>query len=281
MDRIRSEVELPVSRSGRGASGIGMAAALGVLATVVSLLGSWIPSLWGDEAASAMSAQRTLPSLFRMLGHVDAVHGTYYLGLQAWVRVFGASAFSLRLPSAIAVGLTVMAVVVLVRRLSTRRVAVAAGILCAVLPRVTYMGEEARPFAFSAAVAAWLTVLLVEAIQAPGASTALWIGYGVLLALGIYLFLFVALFAVVHLAILVFGRLGGARRRALLWRWAVATIAGFGAAVPLFLLALHEREQISYLTTAPQITFLTIALGLWFGNAWWFAAAAWLLLIAA
>ena len=141
------------------------------------------------------------------------------------------------------------------------------------------MGEEARPFAFSAAVAAWLTVLLVEAIQAPGASTALWIGYGVLLALGIYLFLFVALFAVVHLTILVFGRLGGAHRRALLWRWAVATIAGFGAAVPLFLLALHEREQIAYLTTAPQITFLTIALGLWFGNAWWFAAAAWLLLL--
>ena len=61
--------------------------ALGTLATVVSLLGSWIPSLWGDEAASAMSAQRSIPSLFRMLGHVDAVHGTYYLGLHAWVQV--------------------------------------------------------------------------------------------------------------------------------------------------------------------------------------------------
>ena len=173
MDRTRSDVEVPVRQADRTASGagirrsIGTAVALGALATVVSLLGSWIPSLWGDEAASAMSAQRSIPSLFRMLGHVDAVHGAYYLGLHAWVQVFGASAFSLRLPSAIAVGLTVMAVVVLVRRLSTRRVAVAAGILCAVLPRVTYMGEEARSFAFSAAVAAWLTVLLVAAIQAP------------------------------------------------------------------------------------------------------------------
>jgi mannosyltransferase len=292
MDRTRSDVEVPATRADRLASGSGLgrgtgtAVALGALATVVSLLGSWIPSLWGDEAASALSAQRTIPSLFRMLGHVDAVHGTYYLGLHAWVRVFGASAFSLRLPSAIAVGLTVMAVVVLAQRLSTRRVAVAAGLLCAVLPRVTYMGEDARSFAFSAAVAAWLTVLLVAAIQASahhhsGGSAALWIGYGALLALGIYLFLFVALFAVVHLVILVFGRLAPAERRALLWRWAAATGAAFVAAAPLFLLALHEREQIAYLTTAPQVTFVTILLGLWFGNAWWFAAAAWLLLIAA
>ena len=85
----------------------------------------------------------------------------------------------------------------------------------------------------------------------------------------------------VHLAILVFGRLAPAPRRALLWRWATATGAAFVVAVPLFLLALREREQIAYLTTAPQITFATIALGLWFGNAWWFAAAAWLLLIVA
>ncbi|GAB3040860.1 glycosyltransferase family 39 protein [Parafrigoribacterium mesophilum] len=264
---------------GASARDIGTAASLGALATLVSLLGSWIPSLWGDEAASAMSAQRSIPSLFRMLGQVDAVHGAYYLGLHAWVKVVGTSPFSLRLPSAFAVGLTVMAVVVLVRRLSTPRVAIAAGILCAVLPRVTYMGEEARSFAFSSAIAAWLTVLLVEAVRRRPGSAVLWIGYGVLLTLGIYLFLFVTLFAVVYLAVLLGARLSGADRRALLWRWAAATGAAFVAAMPLFALALHEREQIAYLTTAPQITFVTIALGLWFGNAWWFAAAAWLLLV--
>jgi mannosyltransferase len=282
MDRIRSTLATPVRPEVGSASarGIGMAATLGALATLVSLLGSWIPSLWGDEAASAMSAQRSIPSLFRMLGHVDAVHGTYYLGLHAWVAAFGASPFSLRLPSAVAVGLTVMAVVVLVRRLSTPRMAVAAGILTAVLPRVTYMGEEARSFAFSAAVAAWLTVLLVEAVHRRPGSAMVWIGYGALLTLGIYLFLFVALFAVVHLAVLLGGRLSGAHRRALLWRWAVATGAAFVAAAPLFALALDEREQIAYLTTAPQVTFVTIALGLWFGNAWWFAAVGWLLLVA-
>ncbi|MEO6504592.1 MAG: glycosyltransferase family 39 protein [Terrimesophilobacter sp.] len=281
MARIRSVLTWPVQQAIDGASvrGNRMPAAFGGLATLVSLVGSWVPSLWGDEAASAMSAQRSIPSLFWMLGHVDAVHGAYYLGLHAWVAVFGASAFSLRLPSAVAVGLTVMAVVVLVRRLSTPRVTAAAGILCAMLPRVTYMGEDARSFAFSAAIAAWLTVLLVVAVHRRPGSAALWISYGVLLALGIYLFLFVALLIVVHLAVLLRGRITEEVRRALLWRWATATAAALLAAAPLFAIALRQREQIAYLTTAPQVTFVTIALGLWFGNDWWFAAAAWLLLI--
>jgi mannosyltransferase len=82
----------------------GAVALIAAAAALVSLTGSWIPSLWGDEAASIMSATRSLPSLFRMVGTVDAVHGAYYLGLHFWVNLFGASPFSVRLPSALAVG---------------------------------------------------------------------------------------------------------------------------------------------------------------------------------
>jgi mannosyltransferase len=119
------------------------ASVLGLIAFTVSVAGSWIPSLWGDEAASIMSAQRPWSSLFTMLGHVDAVHGTYYVFLHLWIDVFGASTFSVRLPSYIAIGAAAAGIVVLVNRLATRhhrRVAVIAGILFAVLPRVSYMG---------------------------------------------------------------------------------------------------------------------------------------------
>src|SRR5690349_3756517 len=75
---------------------------MGVFAAVVSATGSWIPSLWGDEAASVLSAMRPPESLVAMLGHVDAVHGAYYFGLQLWVDLFGAEPFAVRLPSAIA-----------------------------------------------------------------------------------------------------------------------------------------------------------------------------------
>src|ERR1700709_768814 len=80
-----------------------VAVVLGAAGLVLSAAGSWIPSLWGDEAASVLSAERPLPSLFRMLGNVDAVHGTFYLFLHFWVSVFGASPFAVRFPSAIAI----------------------------------------------------------------------------------------------------------------------------------------------------------------------------------
>lgn len=77
---------------------------IGSVATIVTAAGSWIPSLWGDEATSAMSSERSIPSLFRMLGSVDAVHDSYYLFLHFWIGACRSSPFSVRLPAAIAVG---------------------------------------------------------------------------------------------------------------------------------------------------------------------------------
>jgi mannosyltransferase len=48
---------------------------VGLIGFAVSFAGSWIPSFWGDEAASVMSAQRSLDGLLSLLTKVDAVHG--------------------------------------------------------------------------------------------------------------------------------------------------------------------------------------------------------------
>src|SRR6478736_9910378 len=93
-----------------------IAIAFGLVAAAVSAAGSWIPSLWGDEAASVMSAKRPVGSLLTMLTHVDAVHGLYYLGLHGWIRLAGDSAFAIRLPSALAVGAAVAAVTLIAGR---------------------------------------------------------------------------------------------------------------------------------------------------------------------
>lgn len=252
------------------------AALLGLAGVVIAAWGSWIPSLWGDEVTSVMSAQRPLPSLFAMLRHVDAVHGTYYFGLHWWVALFGPSPFSIRFPSAIAVGLTVAAVVVVATRLGSARLGVIAGIVCCVLPRVTYMGEEARSFAFSAAIVSWLTVLLLELLRRDRAPIWLWIGYGALLAVGVYVFLYVALFALVHAVILFFAR----APRALVVRWVTTVGIAVVTCVPVITFAILERNQISYLATHDQLSPDTVFSSLWFGGPW-FAAAAWLLIAAA
>lgn len=250
-----------------------LATLLGLAATAVAAWGSWIPSLWGDEVTSLMSAERPVASLLTMLRHVDAVHGTYYLGLHGWIGLFGTSPFAIRFPSAIAVGLTVAAVVVIAWRLGTPRLAVIAGIVCCVVPRVTYMGEEARSYAFSAAFVSWLTVVLLELIRRENPRRMLWVAYGALLAVGTYVFLYVALFAVVHAVVLVSMR----APRGTLRRWATTVGVGFVAVVPVATFAILERKQIAYLASHDQLAPSTVFSTLWFGSPW-FAVPAWALI---
>ena len=249
---------------------------LGALATAISAAGSWIPSLWGDEAASVLSAQRSLPSLFRMLGNVDAVHGTYYFFLHFWVQVFGASPFSVRFPSAIAVGFAVAGIVLLGSRLAGTRVGVLAGIVAVVLPRITYMGEEARGYAMSAAGVVWLTILLVHIVGLDRPRKRLWVLYAVGLAACGYIFLFSLLIVVAHAVVVLPGR----RRRSSLRPWIKATVAGVVLAGPVIGFGIGESGQIAFLANRDSTNIRTILVTQWFGNDL-LALVAWALIITA
>ncbi|GAA3872058.1 glycosyltransferase family 39 protein [Leifsonia kafniensis] len=257
-----------------------------MLGALISFAGSWNPSYWGDEAASVMSAERSLPSLFQMLGHVDAVHGTYYLFLHFWIEAFGTSELATRLPSALAVGLATMATAVLARRLFTARVAVVAALVFAVLPRVTFMGAEARSTAMATACAVWLTVLLVQTLRmsaSPSTSIrmrrGLWAAYAALGALGIYVFLYLVLLIPIH-ALAVWLWAPNEHRRALWRSWLKATGSGILLAAPVVVFGLAQHEQISFIGTRPQPTLLTALVSQWFDSAP-VALAAWALITVA
>lgn len=279
LDRAsRDRAESRGNRTPMGA----VAALLGALGFVISFAGSWRPSFWGDEAASVMSAERSLSSLFRMLGNVDAVHGTYYFFLHFWVGIFGSSELSVRLPSAIAIGVATAGTFVLARSLFGERLGIVAALVFAVLPRVTYMGVEARSMALAAAVAVWSTVLLVHALRSRslrvGIRWRLWTGYAVLVAGGIYLFLnFVLLLPAHALAVLLLSEAGDSRRQALRW-WALSTLAALAAAAPVLFWGVSQRDQISFLLRRPPADLRTVAVVQWFGNAP-FAILAWSLVL--
>jgi len=139
--------------------------AIAVLAAVIGAAGASWPSLWFDESATISAAGRSIPDLWRMLGHIDAVHGLFYLLMHGWFSLFPVTEFWSRVPSCLAVGAAAAGVVVFARQFLPRTTAVCAGVVFAILPRVTWAAVEARSYAWTAAAAVWLTVLLVTAVR--------------------------------------------------------------------------------------------------------------------
>ncbi|GAB3802738.1 glycosyltransferase family 39 protein [Humibacter antri] len=254
----------------------GIAVAAGLVALAVSLIGSWIPSLWGDEAASLLSAQRSFGSLFTMLGHVDAVHGLYYVLLHFWVNVAGTSPFAIRLPSAVGVGLGAAAVVWMCGRMRGLRFAVIAGIVAVVLPRLTYAGEEARSYATDAALCAVVCAIVVEIVLRRHRSVGLWTAYGLVLVFATYLFLYNLLIVIAIGVFLALTPMAHRHLRGFVTATGLAVIAS----APLLVFAYLERAQVAYLADQAQVTSSSVFVQMWFG-AVPFAIVAWLLILVA
>ena len=144
---------------------------VGLLALMYSGIGCWRPSFWTDEAATLSAVRRSFPDLIEMLGHVDSVHGAYYVLLFGWTRVFGFSELSLRLPSVVAIALAAFVMVRLGAKLGNVRLGVLAAALMVVLPRTQYSATDARSYALTVLGAVTATYLLVSIRENPRAVT--------------------------------------------------------------------------------------------------------------
>ena len=215
---------------------------VGLLAVAVSLGGAGRPSFWYDEAATiSASYSRSLGQLWRMLANVDAVHGLYYLIMHGWFQIFPPTEFWSRAPSGLAIGGAAAGVVVLGKQFSSRTAAVASGVFCAILPRTTWAGIEARPYALSMMAAVWLTVLLVHAARRD--TGWLWLSYGIALALSIVLDAYLALLLVAHFAFIVIFR----PARKVLVRFAVTSAVVVCALTPFLVTIIGQAHQISWI----------------------------------
>jgi mannosyltransferase len=216
--------------------------AIAALAAVIS--GAWAsrPSLWFDEGATiSASASRTLPELWRLLGHIDAVHGVYYLLMHGWFMIFPPTEFWSRVPSSLAVGAAAAGVTVFTKQFSPRATAVCAGVVFAILPRITWAGIEARSYAFAAAAAVWLTVLFVAAVRRN--KPRLWLCYALALMLSILLSLNLVLLVPVYAAML---PLLARERSPVIW-WAVTSAVACASMTPFIMFAHGQAFQVNWI----------------------------------
>lgn len=232
--------------SGRARGGLLDPWAIALFATAVSAAWACRPSLWFDEGATiSAAASRTLPELWRLLGHIDAVHGVYYLLMHGWFALFPPTEFWSRFPSALAIGAAAAGVTVFTRQFTPGRgTAVCAGVVFAILPRITWAGMEARSYAMSAAAAIWLTALFVAAVRRH--RSRLWVGYAVALMVSILLSLNLILLVLVYAAMLPLVAPKGSRKFPAIW-WAASTAVALGAMTPFIVFAHGQAFQVNWL----------------------------------
>ena len=241
----RARTELP----GRLADPLGVA----MLAIVVSAAGAARPSLWFDEAATISASTRSVPELWRLLHNIDAVHGLYYLAMHGWFAIFPATEFWSRLPGCLAIGIAAAGVVVAGKQFSTRTVAVCAGIVFAILPRITWAGIEARSYALTAAAAVWLTVVVVAAARRRNAKT-LWLLYGLALVVSTLLNVFVVLMVLVHAVVVAVV----ARNRPTVVWWAATSAVALLVVAPFVAICRTQIAQVRWISPVQLGTFVDI-----------------------
>lgn len=233
----------------------------------VTLTGITVPSFWRDEAATLAAVHRSFGALFSMLGHVDAVHGAYYLLAWAIARLFGTGELALRLPSAIAMSIAAGFVGATGRRLVSPAAGLAAGLLFAAIPQISFYGQDARSYALVTAMAAVASYLLVRALQAaPGQRRRWWLGYAGALALLGILNIFALLLIPAHAVTVALRCLrpgAGNSRRALALSWLAAAVAAGVLASPLLYYGFKQRGQVSWLKTPDGLQGINQLIGPW------------------
>ena len=243
-------------------------------AAAVSAAGAARPSLWFDEAATISASTRSLAELWRLLPNIDAVHGLYYLVMHGWFTIFTATEFFSRLSSCLAVSAAAAGVVVLARQFSTRTLAVCAGIVFAILPRITWAGIEARSYALTAAAAVWLTVLLV--VVARRHSTALWPLYGLALVVSTLLNVFVVLMVLVHAVVVAVV----SNHRPTVVRWAATSAVALLVVAPFVMFCRTQIAQVRWISPLGWRTYVEVAKEQYFDDSVPFAVLAGLVLVA-
>jgi mannosyltransferase len=232
---------------------------VGILATTVSLGGAGRPSFWYDEAATiSASYSRSFDQLCRMLGNVDVVHGLYYLFMHGWFQIFPPTEFWSRAPSGLTIGGAAAGVVVLGKQFSSRPVAVASGVSCAILPRATWAGIEARPYAASMMAAVWLTVLLIRAARRDSARA--WLAYGIVLAMSILLDVYLVLLLLAQVVFIGVCR----RKRTVLVRLAITSVLTGCILSPFVVAAVGQAQQINWITPIGRRTIEDVAVQQYF-----------------
>ncbi|MCG6498991.1 glycosyltransferase family 39 protein [Kitasatospora sp. A2-31] len=209
------------------------------------------PELWRDEVATWSAASRSLGDLLRLLQHIDASNGAYYLVMHFWTALFGESMIALRLPSVLAMAGAAAFVALTAERLFGGRVAaISGGLLFTLVPMVSRYAQEARSYALVTCAVAAATWFLLRALERPGLRR--WAPYCAAMAVAGagHVISFSTVAGQLAVVLLHLWRTRDAVQRRLLWQYPLAVAVAALPAVPVLVLGSRQSgRQLGWITT--------------------------------
>ncbi|MCU1762032.1 glycosyltransferase family 39 protein [Pseudomonas sp. 14P_8.1_Bac3] len=166
------------------------------LAALVRFYDLTAAAIWGDEGSSLLLSQFSLSGIWLHAAH-DVHPPLYFFLLHGWIGLFGDGIFSIRCLSAVPGIVTVWLGVWLMDLLATRRAALLAGFLLALLPTAVRYSQEVRMYSL---LGLWLigaTIALVYWIRRPHRPRYL-VAYALLMTAAFYTHYFTALCVLCH-----------------------------------------------------------------------------------
>ncbi|WP_248797321.1 glycosyltransferase family 39 protein [Pseudomonas sp. MWU13-2105] len=177
-----------------------------VLAAGARLYGITDPYVWYDEAFSVWMSSLPPADIWFHTGR-DVHPPLYYLLLHGWIGLLGKSVLAIRSMSVVAGTLTVMLCMLIVRMVSSRGVAMLAGILLALFPASVRLSQEARMYALEGLFLVGATLALVYWVRQTQRYRYLLI-YAVCIGASLYTHYYAVLGVLAHWLYLIFLRFG-------------------------------------------------------------------------
>lgn len=168
-----------------------------IFAASASLFIGLHQSVWFDEAYSILLAKHTVVEIIHLTG-LDTHPPFYYLLLKGWASLFGWSELALRTLSVASMSGALVVSGLLVRKMFGSKVAIGTIILLALSPLLLRYGFEIRMYSLASLIGVSATYCLYSAYKSKEGRRKWLIGYGLLVALGMFSLYYLALLWIAH-----------------------------------------------------------------------------------
>jgi uncharacterized membrane protein len=215
-----------------------------VLAALVRFYDATATAIWCDEGSSLLMSQYS-PLLIWFHSAHDVHPPLYYLILHGWMGLFGDSLLSIRTLSVLPGIATVALGVWLVRLMATRRAALLAGLLLALLPIAVRYSQEVRMYSFMGLWLMGATIALMHWVNHPARLRYLAV-YVLLMTAGFYTHYFTSLCVLAHWSYVLVARNAQGRlvRRPAWWLANVAIVLLYLPWIPSLVDQLQNLDQL-------------------------------------